>query len=82
MSHARETTLSFFVMYLSPLMSMVYLLVNLYSKLHVTFSFSGLLSYLVGIKRRSSMRVTCKRDYSHFLCYVLIPPEAEILCRP
>ena len=29
MSHARETTITFFVMYLSPLMSEVYLLVNL-----------------------------------------------------
>ena len=34
-SHARETTLSFFVMYLSPMMSEVYLLVNLFSKLNI-----------------------------------------------
>ena len=33
MSHARETTLTFFVMYLSPLTSEVYL----FSKLYVTF---------------------------------------------
>ena len=32
MSHARETTLTFFVMYLSPLMSEVQLLVNLFEK--------------------------------------------------
>ena len=32
MSHARGTTLTFFVMYLSPLMSEVYLLVNLFEK--------------------------------------------------
>ena len=32
MSHARETTLTFFVMYLSPLTSEVYLLVNLFEK--------------------------------------------------
>ena len=37
MSHARETTLTFSVMYLSHLMSEVYLLVNLFSKLYVTF---------------------------------------------
>ena len=33
----RETTLTFSVMYLSPLTSEVYLLVNPFSKLHVTF---------------------------------------------
>ena len=32
MSHARETTLTFFVMHLSPLMSEIYLLVNLFEK--------------------------------------------------
>ena len=38
MSLARETTLTFFVMYLhiSPLMSKIYLLVNLLSKLYIT----------------------------------------------
>ena len=36
MSSARETTLTFFVMYLSPLTSKVYLLFNLFSKLYVT----------------------------------------------
>ena len=41
--------------------------------------FSGLLSYLIRIKKRTSRRVGCKRD---FLCYVLISPEVEILCRP
>ena len=35
MSHARETTLIFFVTYLSPLMSEVYLLVNLFENLSV-----------------------------------------------
>ena len=30
----------------------------------VTFFFSGLLSYLVGVKRRTSRCVTCKRDNS------------------
>ena len=39
MSYARETTLTFFVIYLhvSPLTTEVYLLVNLFSKLYVTF---------------------------------------------
>ena len=37
MSYARETILSFFVMYLSPLMSKVYSLVNLFLKLYITF---------------------------------------------
>ena len=37
MSHARETTLTLFVMYLSPLTSEVYLLVNLFTKLYITF---------------------------------------------
>ena len=36
MSPARETTLTFFDIYLSPLASEVYLLVNLFSKLYVT----------------------------------------------
>ena len=44
--------------------------------------FSGLLSYLVGIKKRISRLVTSKRDNFHFLRYVLISPEAEILGRP
>ena len=57
MSFARETTLTFFVMYLSPLMSEVYLLVN-----------------CVSMKRRTSRCVSCKRDNSYFLCYVLISP--------
>ena len=37
MCYARETTLTFSVTYLSPLTSEVYLLVNLFSKLYVTF---------------------------------------------
>ena len=35
---ARETTLTFSVTHLSPLTSEVYLLVNLFSKLYVTFT--------------------------------------------
>ena len=37
MSHTKGTALTFFVMYLSPLTSLVYLLVNLFSKFYVTF---------------------------------------------
>ena len=37
MSCARQTSLTLFVMYLSPLTLEVYLLVNLFSKLYVTF---------------------------------------------
>ena len=47
------------------------LLVNLFSKLHVTFS--GLLSYLVGMKRMTNKSFICKRDNSHFLHYLKIP---------
>ena len=82
MSHAKETTLIFFVTYLSPLIFEVYLLVNLFSKLYVIFILQWIVSYLIGIKRRTSRHVTCKRDKSHFIHYVLISPEAEILCRP
>ena len=81
---ARETTRTFFVMYLSPLTSKIYLWVTLFiSKLYmVPLFFSGLLSYLIGVKRRTSKHLACKRDNSHFLCYVLISYEAELLCRP
>ena len=34
---ARATTVTFSIMYLSPLTSEIYLLVNLFSKLYVTF---------------------------------------------
>ena len=37
MSHARETTLTFFIMYLSHLTIEVYLLVNHFSNLYATF---------------------------------------------
>ena len=35
--------------------------------------FNGLLSYLVGMKRRTSRCFTCKRDNSSFLCYLKSP---------
>ena len=76
MSGSRVTTNLFSIMYLSPLTSEVYQCYMLPS------FFIRLLSYLVGIKRRTNRHVACKRDNSHFLCYVLISPEAEILCGP
>ena len=71
-------------MYLSPLTSKVYLLVNLFFQSYMLpLFFTGLLSYLVGIKRGTSGSVGCKRDNSHLLRYVvLISPDVEILCRP
>ena len=39
--------------------------------------FSGLLSDLVGIKRRTSRGVACKRDNSHFVLYVLVSPDVR-----
>ena len=78
MSHARETTPTLFIMYLSPLISgcprfTVWLTV--FQSCMLALFFSGLLSYLVGIKRRTSKCVTCKRDNSHFVHYVLISPD-------
>ena len=46
MSNTRETTLTFCVMYLSPLMSEVYLKVNLLPSYMLRLFFIGLLSYL------------------------------------
>ena len=56
-------------------MPKVYLLANLFSKLYLPLFFSGLLSYLVRMKRRTSRCVKCKRDNSHFVRYVLISPD-------
>ena len=67
MSLARETTLTFFVMYLSRLMSEGYLLVNLFFSIMLSLLFRGLLSNLVGMKRTSRC-VMCKRHNYHFLC--------------
>ena len=48
-------------------LSKVYLLVNLFFRGYMLpFFFSGLIPYLVGIKRRTSRHVACKRDNSHF----------------
>ena len=48
----------------------VYLLVNFFFKFKLLLLFNGLLSYLVGMKRRTSRRVACKTDNSHFLRYL------------
>ena len=61
---AIATTLTFSIMYLSPLTCEIYLLVNLFQSYILPSFFSGLLSYLVGIKRRTSRHVGCKRDNS------------------
>ena len=47
MSRERETTLTFSVMYLFPLTSEVYLLVNLFLKLNVTFILQWI-TFIVG----------------------------------
>ena len=65
--------ISFFVMYWFPLMSEVHLLINLFFQSYMLpLFFSRSLSYLVGMKRRTSMHVAYKRDNSPFLRYVLI----------
>ena len=79
---ARETTLIFSVIYLSFLTSEVYLLVNLSSKLYVTFILQWIALIFVGILMRISRLIGCKRDNSHFLHYVLLSPEVKILCWP
>ena len=57
--------------------SHVYLLVNLFSKLMLPLFFSRLLLYLVRMKRGTCVHVSCKRDNSHFLSYVLISPDVR-----
>ena len=76
MSQARETTLTFFAMYLRFTFWLSFFCYML------PLFFSGLLSYLASSSRRTSSRVTYKTDHSIFLRYVLISPEAEILFRP
>ena len=50
--------------------SQVNLLVNLFFKVMLPLFFSGLLSYLVGMKKRTSRCFPCKRGNSHFLHYL------------
>ena len=65
---ARETTLTFSVIYLSPLTSKFWL--TFFQSYILPLFFTRLLSYLVGAKRRTSGHLGCKRDNSHFFCYV------------
>ena len=80
MSHARETTLTFFVMYLSPLSPRFTFWLIFIQSYMLPLSFIGLRSYLKEMKRRTSRRVVCKSDNSHFLRYVLI--SLDIRCLP
>ena len=50
---------------------------NFFQSCMLPLFFSGLLLYLVGLKRRTSRCVTCNRDNSHFVCYVLISPDVR-----
>ena len=75
---ARETTLTFSLMYLSPLTSEVYLLVNLFSKLYVAFSLQWI-AFIFGTDKKVC-RVQEKQ--LSLSCYILIFPEVKILCRP
>ena len=77
MSCAKETTLTSFVMYLSPLTSgrpRFTFWLTFFQSCMLPLFFSGLLSYLVGMKRTTSRCVTCKKDNPHFVHYVLISP--------
>ena len=78
MSHARETTPTLFIMYLSPLISgcpRVTVWLTIFQSCMLPLFFSGLLSYMVGMKRTTSRCVTCKRDNFHLVRYVLISPD-------
>ena len=57
--------------------SHVYLLVNLFSKLYVTFILQWITFIFGRDEERTSGHVTCKRDNSHFLHYVLISPDVR-----
>ena len=49
---------------------MVNLLLTFFQTYMLPLFFSGLLSYLVGMKKRTSRCFRCKRDNSHFLGYL------------
>ena len=55
--------------------SQVNLLVNLFSKLYVTFTLQWIAFIFGRMKRTTSRCVVCKRDNSHFVRYVLIYPD-------
>ena len=71
---ARETTLIFSVMYLSPLTSEVYLLVNLFSKLYVTFILHWI-AFIFG-RDKDEDQYACRvqeRQLSLSLLYTYLP---------
>ena len=72
MSCARETTLTLFVMYLSPRHPRFTFWLTLLQSYISPLFLIRLLSYLIEMKMRTSRHVVCKRNNSHFLCYVLI----------
>ena len=57
---ARENT--FLAMYLSPLKSSFTFWLTFFQSYRLPLFFNGLLSYLIGMKRRTSGHVTCKRN--------------------
>ena len=56
MTHAREINFTFSVMYLSPLMSKVYLLVKLFSMLYITFILQWI-AFIVGMDKEKDQQV-------------------------
>ena len=78
MSHTKITIFTLFLCTYLPWHPRFTFWFNLFPKLYVTF-FSGLLSYLVGMKRETSKHVTCKRNNSYFLPYILISPDVRDL---
>ena len=57
--------------------SEVYFWLTFFQSYMLPLFFGGLLSYLVGMEKRTSRCVTCKKDNSDFLCYVLISPDVQ-----
>ena len=58
MSHAREKTLTFFIMYLSPLMSEVYLLVTFFKVIRYMYLYSSVDFYIVGMSHARETTLT------------------------
>ena len=71
----QESQRTFFIMELSPLRLK-------YCAGHNSHTVLDNLIIFGRMKRWTSRRVASKRDKSHFPRYLVISPEAEILCRP
>ena len=71
---ARETTLTFSVMHLCTLMSKVYLLVNLFSKLYVTFIIQWI-AFIFDRDKEEDQKVchVQERQLSFSLLYTYLP---------